>query len=93
MYNEGFSYTDALKIAREPGFAKSNPHLNVEGLNALSKLVIITVHAFGWFVRQDEIFHFAILLQAIYVWQRCGSLSHRFSSFIGHYGKGIQLPL
>jgi len=60
MHNEGFSYDDALKRAQELGFAESNPELDVDGLDALSKLVIITVHAFGLFVRQDEIFHFGI---------------------------------
>ncbi|MCF8367310.1 MAG: homoserine dehydrogenase, partial [Bacteroidales bacterium] len=60
MHNEGYSYKSALKQAQELGFAESNPRLDVEGLDALSKLVIITVHAFGLFVKQDEIFHFGI---------------------------------
>ncbi|MCF8366693.1 MAG: homoserine dehydrogenase, partial [Bacteroidales bacterium] len=60
MHNEGYSYESALKQAQELGFAESNPTLDVEGLDALSKLVIITVHAFGLFVKQDEIFHFGI---------------------------------
>lgn len=60
MHNEGFGYDDALKQAQDLGFAESNPSLDVEGLDALSKLVIITVHAFGLFVEQDEIFHFGI---------------------------------
>jgi homoserine dehydrogenase len=60
MYNEGLSYEVALKQAQELGFAESNPTLDVEGLDALSKLVIITVHAFGLFVPEKEIFHFGI---------------------------------
>jgi len=60
MHNEGFSYDDALKQAQELGFAESNPYFDVEGPDALHKLVIITVHAFGLFVEQDKIFHFGI---------------------------------
>lgn len=60
MCNEGLSYEIALKNAQELGFAETNPFYDVEGLDALYKLVIITVHAFGVFVAQDEIFHFGI---------------------------------
>ena len=60
MFNEGLSYDDALKQAQDLGFAESDPTLDVEGLDALSKLVIITMHAFGLFVPQQNIFHFGI---------------------------------
>jgi len=80
MYNEGFSYDDALKKAQELGFAESNPTLDVEGLDALSKLVIITVHAFGLFVRQDEIFHFGI-----------SKISERDMQFAREKGRKIKL--
>lgn len=60
MFNDGLSYPEALKMAQELGYAESNPALDVEGYDALSKLVIITVHAFGLFVEQDQIFRFGI---------------------------------
>lgn len=60
MCNEGLSYESVLKTAQDLGFAESNPYFDVEGLDALYKLVIITVHAFGIFVPQDEVFHFGI---------------------------------
>ena len=60
MFNDGLGYPEALKMAQELGFAESNPSLDVEGLDALSKLVIITVHAFGLFVQQDRIYRFGI---------------------------------
>lgn len=60
MFNDGLSYPEALKMAQDLGFAESNPSLDVEGLDALSKLVIITVHAFGLYVPQEKIFSFGI---------------------------------
>jgi len=60
MFNENLAYTDALKQAQELGFAESNPALDVDGFDALYKLVIITVHAFGVYVRPDEVFRTGI---------------------------------
>lgn len=60
MFNDGLGYPEALRLAQELGFAESNPSLDVDGYDALSKLVIITVHAFGLFVPQDRIFRFGI---------------------------------
>ena len=47
MANENESYQDALKAARESGFAEADPTADVEGFDASSKLAIITLHAFG----------------------------------------------
>lgn len=60
MFSQGIGYSQALSQAQQLGFAESDPSLDVEGLDALNKLVIITVHAFGIHVNPDEIFNFGI---------------------------------
>jgi homoserine dehydrogenase len=60
MYNHGVDYAEALYQAQEYGFAESDPVFDVGGLDALYKLVIITVHAFGVYVSPDEVFNFGI---------------------------------
>lgn len=60
IFKEGISYDEALRQAQEAGFAESDPSLDVDGWDALSKLVIITVHAFGSYVEPSRIFTFGI---------------------------------
>lgn len=60
IFKEGMSYADALRQAQEAGFAESDPSLDVDGWDSLSKLVIITVHAFGTYVDPSKIFTFGI---------------------------------
>ncbi len=60
MFTKNLLYTDALKQAQDLGFAESNSALDVEGFDALYKLVIITVHAFGVYVQPDKILRFGI---------------------------------
>ncbi|MGB8489602.1 MAG: homoserine dehydrogenase [Bacteroidales bacterium] len=60
MHNEGMDYSLALKEAREKGFAESDPTLDVEGWDAKYKLCIITGHAYGLFLRPEEVFHYGI---------------------------------
>ncbi len=60
IFCEGMNYADALKMAQDAGFAESDPSLDVDGWDSLSKLVIITVHAFGTYVHPDDIFTFGI---------------------------------
>ncbi|MBQ7211322.1 MAG: homoserine dehydrogenase [Muribaculaceae bacterium] len=60
IFNEGMDYSEALSIAQRLGFAESNPTLDVDGWDSLFKLVIITIHAFGVYVRPEEIFTFGI---------------------------------
>lgn len=57
---EGMSYEEALRKAQELGFAESDPSLDVDGWDALFKLIIITVHAFGLYVAPEKIFRFGI---------------------------------
>lgn len=54
------NFTEALREARELGFAELDPSLDVEGHDPKYKLCIILAHAFGFFVRPEEVFHYGI---------------------------------
>ncbi|MDR1973917.1 MAG: homoserine dehydrogenase [Bacteroidales bacterium] len=60
IFNEKISYDTALKMAQDLGFAESNPTFDVDGFDALFKLVIITMHAFGEYVNPDKLLNFGI---------------------------------
>lgn len=60
IFAEGMDYNTALRQAQEAGFAESDPSLDVDGWDSLSKLIILTVHAFGTYVPQQEVFTFGI---------------------------------
>lgn len=60
MFSQNLDYREALFGAQELGFAESDPFYDVEGLDALYKLVIITVHAFGIYIAPEQIFHAGI---------------------------------
>lgn len=60
VMEEGKSYEDALRVAQELGFAESDPTLDVRGFDPKFKLTILVAHAFGVFVRPEEIIHFGI---------------------------------
>jgi len=60
IFKENMDYAEALRLAQEAGFAESNPSLDVDGWDSLSKLIIITVHAFGTYVDPSEVFTFGI---------------------------------
>lgn len=46
MYDDGLSYTDALKQAQELGFAEANPESDVMGYDAARKLSILSTLAY-----------------------------------------------
>ncbi len=60
MIDEGLDYDKVLKEAQEVGFAETDPTLDVEGIDAKHKLVIIIFHAFGLISRPDEVFNYGI---------------------------------
>ena len=55
MFEENLSFKDALLLAQQLGFAESNPALDVEGIDALNKWVIMLVHAYGIVTTTDSI--------------------------------------
>ncbi|MGM0573853.1 MAG: homoserine dehydrogenase [Bacteroidota bacterium] len=56
MYSKNIDFAQALNQAREMGFAEADPSLDVDGHDALYKIIILTMHGFGSMVNQDEIF-------------------------------------
>ena len=60
MHSTGMSYNKALKEAQDRGFAESDPTLDVDGWDAKYKLCIITGHAYGLFLKPEEVFHYGI---------------------------------
>ena len=60
IFKEGKAYKDALQEAQDIGFAETDPSLDVSGHDAKYKLSIMTVHAFGTFIRPEDIFHYGI---------------------------------
>lgn len=57
---ENLSYSEALKKAQELGFAETDPTNDVAGFDAKFKAIIIAAHAFGLFVKPEEVFNFGI---------------------------------
>jgi homoserine dehydrogenase len=47
IFNEGLEFVEALLQAQQLGFAESNPSLDVLGIDAVNKLTILLVHAYG----------------------------------------------
>ena len=60
MIDEGLEYEDVLKEAQDIGFAETDPSLDVEGIDAKYKLVIIIFHAFGLISKPSEVFNYGI---------------------------------
>lgn len=60
MYNNNADYSDILQLAQEKGFAETDPALDVDGYDAKFKLIIIALHAYGIFLKPDEVFNYGI---------------------------------
>jgi homoserine dehydrogenase len=58
--NEGLEYAHALKQAQDLGFAEKDPILDVGGYDPKYKLVIAAAHAYGIFVKPEEILNIGI---------------------------------
>ena len=58
--NEGLEYNEALKQAQDLGFAETDPLLDVGGYDAKFKLLIAAAHAYGTFVKPDEVLNIGI---------------------------------
>lgn len=60
VIEEKKSYIEALKQAQDLGFAESDPALDVQGFDPKFKLVIAIAHAFGVFVKPENILNIGI---------------------------------
>ena len=47
MFEDKLSFSEALILAQQLGFAESNPKLDVEGFDAVNKWAILLTHAYG----------------------------------------------
>jgi homoserine dehydrogenase len=55
MEQEGWSYADALKKAQELGYAEADPTADVEGYDALAKVVILSNVLLGGNVKPEDV--------------------------------------
>ncbi|WP_343692006.1 homoserine dehydrogenase [Chitinophaga sp.] len=60
IFEENQSFDVALQKAQELGFAETDPTLDIEGYDPKFKIVILLLHAFGTFVKPEEVFNFGI---------------------------------
>ncbi|MDX1912660.1 MAG: homoserine dehydrogenase, partial [Saprospiraceae bacterium] len=60
IFEENLSFEAALRFAQAHGFAESDPTLDVEGFDPKFKLCILLLHAFGVFVRPENVMHLGI---------------------------------
>ena len=60
IFEENFSFDQALKFAQAHGFAESDPSLDVDGFDPKFKLCILLLHAFGVFVQPESVLHSGI---------------------------------
>lgn len=60
VFEEKKSYGDALKQAQELGFAESDPRLDVQAFDPKFKLTIAIAHAFGVFIKPENIINIGI---------------------------------
>ncbi|MBC8111418.1 MAG: homoserine dehydrogenase [Verrucomicrobia bacterium] len=60
IFSENLDYTKALRQAQDLGFAETDPSADVGGFDALHKLCILVTHAYGTFVKPEEVFNYGI---------------------------------
>lgn len=60
LFNEGMSYSEALKQAQDLGFAESDPTFDVDGFDAMFKLVILNMHGLGTYVSPSQVLNYGI---------------------------------
>lgn len=60
VFEDDENYETALAKAQQLGFAESDPTLDVAGFDPKFKLAIVLTHAFGVFVKPDDIINFGI---------------------------------
>ncbi len=55
MFEDKLSFSDALLLAQQLGFAESDPALDIEGYDAVNKWTILLTHAYGIVEHPDNI--------------------------------------
>ncbi|XZF13071.1 homoserine dehydrogenase [Chitinophagaceae bacterium MMS25-I14] len=59
---DGLTFDAALKLAQDKGFAESNPALDIEGTDAVNKLTLLLIHAYGIASHPAKLVHSGIHL-------------------------------
>ena len=60
IFNEDMKYADALKLATDLGFLGKDASVDLDGIDSLYKLILVTIHAFGTYVAPDDVFCYGI---------------------------------
>ena len=60
MSDEGLSFEDALTLAKKNGFAEANPTADLEGLDGVRKINILSSLAFQGNISNEDIYHYGI---------------------------------
>lgn len=60
IFNEGLDYETALKQAQDLGFAETDPTMDVGGFDPKFKLIIIAAHAYGLYLRPQDVLNIGI---------------------------------
>jgi len=60
IFKDNLDFDIALKHAQDLGFAESDTTLDLSGMDALYKLCIISAHAYGVFVKPDQVLNHGI---------------------------------
>ncbi|MCU0353134.1 MAG: homoserine dehydrogenase [Cytophagales bacterium] len=60
IFRENLDYATALRQAQDAGFAETDPTADVAGLDALNKLCLLVTHAYGIFVKPQDVFSYGI---------------------------------
>lgn len=60
IYNEGIDYEEALKQAQDLGFAETDPTMDVGGFDPKFKAVIVAAHAYGIYLKPEDVLNIGI---------------------------------
>ncbi|MFP4059923.1 MAG: homoserine dehydrogenase [Bacteroidales bacterium] len=60
LFENNMDFGTALRDAQLKGFAETDPSLDVDGYDSKYKLCIILAHAFGLFLKPEDIFNYGI---------------------------------
>lgn len=60
MFDDKLPYPEALQLAQQSGFAESDPTLDVKGIDAVNKLTILLLHAYGIISVPEQHLHIGI---------------------------------
>jgi len=60
MSVENYTFADALKLAQEKGFAEADPTADLEGLDMVRKITILSSIAYNGFIDLNKVYHYGI---------------------------------